>query len=375
MQGGAWGGLSRASSLPFHCSLWPHNRVQIEWKHSNWTASIEVIKDLLIQSCGFGCENAAERPFPHTGVCSGSSHPTRAGACSWRQPSVYNTQSRGTEAQRLSDFPTSGDNHERNPDFLLCCFGFPLRALQTSLLVSLIQANTSLANNGIRVAGAQAGQFPSVLLTSLSLPTELTNFQCWCKKQEGSHFPLAECIPTASPKHPPRLSRVSPIFCTGPGDRHRPTCLHHLQAAPYSLWHCKREQGLCQLCGLEAHGKVNLTPVFPKWRGFSLFVPGMWTSAVHCIDFSGVDGPVWTVITWNLKSLYSCLPFLAHGRILHSRMISSSPLISPLFNCSVMLTPPPHLSETEEERVPCYPQKYLSLLPCVLAAPAQSWSP
>lgn len=70
--------------------------------------------------------------------------------------------------------------------------------------------------------------------------------------------------------------------------------------------------------------------VFSKWRGFSFFAPGMWTSAMHCADVSDIDGPVWTVITWNLKSLYSCLPFLAHGRILHSTVITGSPLISPL---------------------------------------------
>lgn len=56
----------------------------------------------------------------------------------------------------------------------------------------------------------------------------------------------------------------------------------------------------------------------------------MWTSAVHSIDVSDIDGPFWTVITWILKSLYSCLPFPALGRILHSGMITSSPLISPL---------------------------------------------
>jgi len=36
---------------------------------------------------------------------------------------IHDTQSGGTEAQRLSDFPTSGDNQERNPDFLLRHFG------------------------------------------------------------------------------------------------------------------------------------------------------------------------------------------------------------------------------------------------------------
>lgn len=70
-----------------------------------------------------------------------------------------------------------------------------LIALQTSpLLVPLLRANrsTSLTNNGVRVAGAQAGQFPSVLLTSLSLPTELT------KKQKGSHWQGASLLPLPS---------------------------------------------------------------------------------------------------------------------------------------------------------------------------------
>lgn len=128
------------------------------------------------------------------------------------------------------------------------------------------------------------------------------------------------CLSQASSKVLQSLS----IFCTGTWDRHSPTCPHNLQAASYSLWHCT--QGSCQLGGLEACEKVNVALVFPKWRGFSLFVPGLWTSATYSIDVSDIDGPVWNVIIWNLKSLYSC----CHFQHMHSGMIPGSPLISPL---------------------------------------------
>lgn len=55
---------------------------------------------------------------------------------------------------------------------------------------------------------------PFAPLTSLSLPTELTNFACWCPKRKGS------CWHRASPGW--HLWSL-PTFCTGAGDRHRPS--------------------------------------------------------------------------------------------------------------------------------------------------------
>lgn len=140
---------------------------------------------------------------------------------------------------------------------------------------------------------------------------------------KAESVPLAECIPPASPRHPPRLSRVPPSSAQGQGTDTDPSpagCI----IQPVAL------QTATRIVSAVAWRLVERWTWLRCFLNGVFFLPGMWTSAIHCIDVSDIDGSVWTVITWNLKSLYSCLPFLALGRILHSGMITSSLLISPL---------------------------------------------
>lgn len=171
-QGDAQGG-PRASSLPFSCSLWPDNRAQRERKDSDWTTSIRVIKYLLIQSCGFECKKAAEALSSHMCVYVPGLVPLLDSS------QVFTTPRVGNWSTEIKWLPHQWWQPLKKPRFPASLFWVSTTG-SANLSPACPPAPSRLLHTISRQwhqdCWAQAGQFPSVLLTSFSLPTQLTNF-------------------------------------------------------------------------------------------------------------------------------------------------------------------------------------------------------
>lgn len=188
---------------------------------------------------------------------------------------IHDTQGRGTEAQRLSDFPTSGDSQERSPDFLLCCSATNLSIsgpenLTLHILPALGKIVLIIRKQqhwGRWVSGTAFSAFAP--FTSLSLLTVLTS----CTGAQSRKGP-------AGIVYPYYLSNIlwdslEPSHLLHRGKSTGSICLNHLQAASHGPLHRSRAEDYESCMVLRLTQRGTQLWCFLNEGIFCLLVPGM----------------------------------------------------------------------------------------------------